>query len=79
MSDISVEWLDEVPELYRSTPFDEVAQRVRDTGKVANISTTSKSLHTLAARLRKRFKDLKVEGRTLPDGWFVYISEKEEG
>jgi uncharacterized membrane protein YfbV (UPF0208 family) len=76
LTDINVEWVDEVPERFRATPFDEVAQRVRDTGNVAKITTTQTSVHTLATRLRKRFKDLDVTGRTTADGWFVFIERK---
>jgi hypothetical protein len=74
VTDISVEWVDEVPErLFRGSPYDEVAEGVRESGRVAKLPTSKGSLHTLANRLRHRYKDLGVQGRTTADGHYVYI------
>ena len=79
MTDISVEWVEEVPERLRPSPYDEIAEGVRESGKVAKITTSKGSLHTLANRLRHRktFNGLGIKGRTTPDGHFVYVFTKE--
>jgi len=77
MTDISVEWVEEVPERLWPSPYDELAQRVRESGKVAKLTSKEGSLHTLASRLRERYPDLEVKGRTTPDGYFVFVYVKE--
>lgn len=79
LTDVVVDWVDEVPERVRVSPYDEVAERVRESGQIAKIKTSEGSLHTLAGRLRRRFTDLRVEGRKIPDeGYYVYMSRKEK-
>lgn len=73
MADIPVEWVEEIPEILHASPYDGVAERVRETGKVAKITSSKDSLHTLAGRLRNRYKDLKVKSRTTEDGYYVFI------
>ena len=73
MTDISVDWVDEVPERLRTSPYDEIAERVRESSKVAKITTSKGSLHTLANRLRHRYPDLGIKGRTTSDGHFVFV------
>lgn len=80
LTELSVEWLDELPVQFRPSPFDEVAKRVADTGEVAKVESTKNSVYTLASRLRKRYKDqklgLKVQGRATQDGWFIFIAKE---
>ena len=81
MTELSIEWLEELPAQFRPSPFDEVAQRVVKTGQVAQIASTKNAVYTLASRLRKRFiaqkLNLKVTGRATHDGWFIFIYNKE--
>lgn len=75
MSGINYELVDEVPErLKPSSQYDPVADAVRKTGRVAKITSSENSLHTLANRLRGRYPDLEVKARTAEDGYFVFIS-----
>ena len=77
-----VEWIDELPAQFRPSPFDEVAQRVAATGKVAQVESTENAVYTLASRLRKRYISqklgVKVTGRATLDGWFIFIYPKEK-
>ena len=77
LSDLPVEWIDELPIQFRPSPFDAIAQRVFTTGKIAKIRSKENSVYTLANRLRHRFKvqelTVEVTGRATHDGWFIFI------
>lgn len=77
MTNISVEWVEEIPDRLSRSPYDPIADQVRQTGKIAKIETTKGTMSTLANRLRNRYKDLEVKSRTTEDGFFVFIETKE--
>ncbi len=80
MTDISVEWVEEVPTVRhaRTSPYDPIVEQVVESGQVAKIETTKKSMNSVAQNLRSRFKDEPVEisARTLEDGNYVFIARK---
>lgn len=77
MTDISVDWVEEVPgPKGRSSKYDPIAEQVRSTGKVARIEATEKTMPTIATALRSRYDDLQINQRKQEDGFFVYISKK---
>jgi uncharacterized membrane protein YfbV (UPF0208 family) len=61
---------------HSTSPYDEVAAKVRESGEVARIVATKTTLNSLANRLRERFKDLTVAARTEADGFYVYLERK---
>lgn len=80
LPNIDYEMVDEIPERMKpSSQYDPVADTVRKTGRVAKITSSEGSLHTLASRLRGRYPDLEIKARTTEDGFFVFISPKPNG
>ena len=79
MSGIDYEMVDEIPERMKpASQYDPVADMVRKTGRVAKITSSEGSLHTLANRLRTRYEDLDVKARTTGGGHFVFIGPMTE-
>lgn len=81
MDEIKVEWVEEIPApLPRPSPYDPIAEGVREGGKVAKIPVGEMSVHTLASRLRKRYPDLDVAARKEKTGErFIFIALKKKG
>lgn len=82
MTNISVEWVKEIPasKKQRGSKYDAIADRVRAKGGIARIEAESqKQMSNIVTTLRSRFKDLKAASRTIPgEGFFVYLSRREE-
>lgn len=76
-----IEWIDEVPSRRRDTEYsvyDPVAEKVRETGKVARIPcATEKERNRIAGRLQTRYPDLRVATRTIDKEYFVFLAQKE--
>lgn len=79
MAEVMFELVDEVPDSKRrrASQYDNMADQVRKTGKVARISSTQKAMSSVAQALKKRYPDLDAYTRTLDDGFFVFLAQKE--
>jgi hypothetical protein len=75
-----VEWVDEVPQHRRVSPFDAVIEeirRMRDPGKIAKIEWDEKPISpNKVNQLRKRYTDCEFKQITVPGGRETYVSYK---
>jgi hypothetical protein len=75
-----VEWVDEVPQHRRVSPFDPVIEeirRMRDPKRIAKIEWEEKPISpNKVNQLRKRYPDCEFKQITVPGGRETYVSYK---
>lgn len=77
---VSVDWVDEIPERKRVTPYDSIIEKVLKEGKIARIEATKETAGKIVQTLRSRVvaAGLQAVQRTTTEGTFVFIGPKEE-
>jgi hypothetical protein len=75
-----VEWVDEVPQHRRVSPFDSVIEEIRriaDPSRIAKIEWQEKPISpNKVNQLRKRYTDCEFKQITVPGGRETYVSYK---